>query len=374
MNTEQKKYPGWAFLRPADWLPRRLDFGGWALIVFFLQAVSGLYLALFYQPTAAGAWSSIVSIENEVAGGGFFRSLHRWGAFSAAILLILHILHLIWSGAYRKPRTRTWFFGLLLLPLFAAFVVTGYLLPWDFRAYWITLNMGNWLDRLPLFAEILDFLLLSSPTLGGPVPVARWFVLHTAILPLLTAGTLAFHLVSLRHQTLVFTARGRLPVAGLLLLLGWLAVFGIQKQDFADPITTSPIPQPDWLFFMFFQASRYFQHNLEIIVVFWLPLAVTLCLFLLPWLDRGWGWWFKWSLVISSLSLALALAVLTHHTGTTTPIWSCQACHKEGFGKSFSRPPATVSEFSRRYDNKWLAMHYRYPQYFWMMDADAPGW
>jgi quinol-cytochrome oxidoreductase complex cytochrome b subunit len=160
-----------------------------------------------------------------------------------------------------------------------------------------------------------------------------------------------------------------------LICLGLLAAFGIHKPDFADPITTSPFPQPDWLYLMLFQVTRYFQDNLEMLGVFWLPLTVFLCLCFIPFLDRG-GWraWFKWSMAVSSLSLCLTLMVFTHHTGTTMPAWSCMACHKEGFGKSFSRPPERVADFSRRYDNKWLAMHYRYPQYFWMMDADVPGW
>ena len=363
-------------LRVGRWL-RWPDFGGLTLLVFLLQAVSGFYLAVFYQPTPAEAWDSITFIENGVLWGGFFLALHRWGALASVLLLMLHALNMIWSGAYRKPRSGRWLSGLLLLPLTAAFVVTGYLLPWDFRAYWMTLTMGNWRESLPLFSGALDFWLLSANTPGGAVPLARWFVLHAALLPLLTGAVLAFHFLSLGRPLRIGTAKGRLPAAGLLLLLGGLAAFGIQKQVFADPVTTSPFPQPEWLFYMFFQVTRYFQDNLEMLVVFWLPMTVTLCLFLLPFVDldrRGLRIWLKRSIVISGVSLCLTLAVFTHHTGTTTPVGSCQACHKEGFGKSFSRPPETVNDFSRRYDNKWLALHYRYPQYFWMMDADVPAW
>ncbi|MDR2726275.1 MAG: cytochrome b N-terminal domain-containing protein [Candidatus Adiutrix sp.] len=376
VDSEEKSGKRSAFPWPAPgWKPGRPDFGGLLLLVFLLQAVSGFYLAMFYQPTPAEAWDSLTFIENEVAGGGFFRALHRWGALVSALLLMLHAVHMIWNGAYRKPRR--WLSGLPLLLLFAAFVVTGYLLPWDFRAYWSVLTMGNWLEPLPLFSEALDFWLLSAGSPGGAAPLARWFVLHGALLPLLTCAGLAFHIRSLGRPPRLGTAGGRLPAAGLLLLLGWLAAFGIQKQIFADPVTTSPIPQPDWLFLMFFQVTRYCQNNLEMLAVFWLPMTVILCLMLLPFIDRGprgRRQWLKWSLVVGSLSLCLTLGVFTHHTGTTTPVWSCQACHKEGFGKSFSRPPGAVKDFSKRYDNKWLAMHYRYPQYFWMMDAEVPGW
>ena len=351
--------------------------GGLILFVFLLQALSGLYLALFYQPSPVEAWRSVVFIENELSSGVFLRSLHRWGAPALALLLAVHILHMIWSGAYRKPRTLTWLSGILLLPLIVAFVVTGYLLPWDFRAYWAALTMGNWLEDLPLFSGALDWL-ISSDTPGGAVPVARWFVLHIALLPLLTGAALAAHfLVMRRHgQIRIVTSWNFVAAAGASLLLGLLAAFGIQKPDFADPITTSPFPQPDWLFFVFFQVTRYFQDSQEMLGVFWIPLAVILGLLLLPCIDRRErrSIWIKWPLVLTGLILCLTLATYTHHTGSTTPAWSCASCHKEDFGEAFSRPPVTIKEFSRRYDNKWLSLHFRYPQYFWMMDADVPGW
>jgi hypothetical protein len=108
--------------------------------------------------------------------------------------------------------------------------------------------------------------------------------------------------------------------------------------------------------------------------VFWLPAAVLLCLCLLPCLDRSRNAWPQRFAFLSSLVLCLALAVFTCHTGSTAPAWSCPACHKETFGKAFSRPPDSVKTFSKRYDNNWLALHSRYPQYFWMMDATVPAW
>jgi quinol-cytochrome oxidoreductase complex cytochrome b subunit len=361
----------------SGWIARLHGVGGLLLLVLVVQAVSGVYLAMFYQPAPVDAWKSVAFIENKVALGGFFLALHRWGASVSALLLIIHVLCLIWSGAYRKPRESAWFSGILLVLLTAAFAVTGYLLPWDFRAYWAALTMENWLEHLPLFSGVLGWL-LSAKTPGGVVPVARWFTLHAVLLPLLTGAALAWHFFAIRRNTQlrIFTAKSSMAAAGMLLLLGLLAAFGIQKLDAADPITTSPFPQPDWLFFMFFQVTRYLQDNLEMLGVFWIPAAVTLGLFLLPFIDRGEerSILLKWPLILSSLALCLALMIFTYHTGSTTPAWSCPACHKEDFGQAFSRPPETVDKYSKRYDNKWLALHYRYPQYFWMMDADVPGW
>ncbi|MDR1489042.1 MAG: hypothetical protein LBS65_00935 [Desulfovibrio sp.] len=174
---------------------------------------------------------------------------------------------------------------------------------------------------------------------------------------------------------------GRFPraaatLAGTTTLLFALAAFGIQKQDIADPVTTSSVPQPDWLYMMFFQVTRYFQEEMEMVGVFWIPVILLVGLCLLPLADRGniRKKWIRWLVFPLSLAVFLVFTVVTYHTCSTTPIWSCASCHKKGFGQAFAAAPRTIDAFSTRYDNKWLALHYRFPQYFWMMDADAPGW
>lgn len=166
--------------------------GHLAFIVLLTQAVSGLYMAMFYQPSPEEAWKSIEFIENELRFGLFLRSLHRWGAFALLFFVLLHILSSICRDACAGPKSLSWLSGLPLLPLLAALALTGYLLPWDFRAYWSTLTMGNWLDTLPIFSDALRWLLFED-TPRGLVPVARWFALHAALLPLLTGLALALH-------------------------------------------------------------------------------------------------------------------------------------------------------------------------------------
>jgi quinol-cytochrome oxidoreductase complex cytochrome b subunit len=173
-----------------------------------------------------------------------------------------------------------------------------------------------------------------------------------------------------------YAKRAAFAAVGTTLLLFWLAAFGIEEQAVADPITTSTTPQPDWLFMMFFQVTRYFRNSLEMLGVFWIPAAILLGMLALPFIDRGETSkkWLKWSIIPLSLGIFLALSVVTYHSSTTTPVRSCAACHKEGFGETFAKAPRMLANFSTHYDNKWLALHYRFPQYFWMMDADVPGW
>ncbi|MDR2503193.1 MAG: cytochrome b N-terminal domain-containing protein, partial [Deltaproteobacteria bacterium] len=178
---------------------RLYGFGGMAFIVLLAQSMAGLYLAMFYQPVPAEAWKSIEFIETGLRAGGFARSLHRWGAFVLMLFLFLHLLIGMCRSAFRPTRSINWLTGLPLLPLMAALVLTGYLLPWDFRAYWSVLTMGNWLDKLPFMDDALRWLLFED-TPQGLVPLSRWFVLHAAVLPLLGGLALTLHLRAARRR------------------------------------------------------------------------------------------------------------------------------------------------------------------------------
>jgi hypothetical protein len=169
---------------------------------------------------------------------------------------------------------------------------------------------------------------------------------------------------------------GVLVCACTILLLFVLAAFGMQEQEIADPVSTSAIPQPDWLFVMLFQTTRYFQDGLEVVGVFWIPVVLSAGLFLLPYIGRGstGGKRLQRALIPLCTALFLIFSIVTFHTVDTTPLWSCASCHKKGFGRTFAATPTKIADFSKRYDNKWLALHYRFPQYFWMMDADVPSW
>jgi quinol-cytochrome oxidoreductase complex cytochrome b subunit len=191
--------PGSLFSPVPKWSNWLYCFGGLTFIVFLSQILSGIYLAMFFQPTPADAWTSIEFIEKNVWMGKFVRSLHRWGALVMVLFLIVHVLRIIAHGAYRPPRELNWINGLLLLLLTLAFAITGYLLPWDFRAYWTVKTIGNWLDHLPMFSESLKWLLFADMP-DGLVPVARWFAIHAIVLPLLTGVFLAGHFFMVRRH------------------------------------------------------------------------------------------------------------------------------------------------------------------------------
>jgi menaquinol-cytochrome c reductase cytochrome b subunit len=113
--------------------------GSASLVAFLSQAVTGVFLAMYYRPDASGgAYESIRSITNDVFLGQFVRGMHKWGASVMIIVVFLHMGRVFLFGAYKYPRELTWIIGVTLLILALLMGFTGYLLPFDQRSYWGT--------------------------------------------------------------------------------------------------------------------------------------------------------------------------------------------------------------------------------------------
>ena len=120
-------------------------FGSVALFMIMIQFFTGMMMALNYAPTPGDAYASLRYILTEVTGGRLMRGLHHWGASMIIVIVVLHMVQTFLWGAYKKPREGTWVIGCILLLLTMAYGLTGYLLPWDQRAYWgttVTAHIG----------------------------------------------------------------------------------------------------------------------------------------------------------------------------------------------------------------------------------------
>ncbi len=113
-------------------------FGSVAMFLFMVQAFTGIMLAFNYAPTPGEAYNSLRYILTEVTAGRLMRGLHHWGASMMIVVVVLHMIQVFLWGAYKKPREATWMVGVVLLLVTLAYGLTGYLLPWDNRAYWGT--------------------------------------------------------------------------------------------------------------------------------------------------------------------------------------------------------------------------------------------
>ncbi len=158
----------------------------------------------------------------------------------------------------------------------------------------------------------------------------------------------------------------------IVLIMVLLATFGIKVQQETEPVFTSMVPQPDWLFFLLFQSTRYLKGWQESIGTIGIPLAIFLGMFLVPIIDKRHfrGKKLRGLLLVGGILTVTIISVFTVHTSSTTPIWGCTSCHKAGFGSTFSDAPNRVDKLTTELDNKWLAVHYQYPQYWWMFNAD----
>ena len=124
--------------------------GSIALFLFLLQAFTGVLLSFNYAPTPGEAYNSLKFIITELTGGRLIRGLHHWGASLMIVVVFLHMTQVFVYGAYKKPREATWLVGVVLLILTLGFGLTGYLLPWDNRAYWGTIVTTQIASKAPL--------------------------------------------------------------------------------------------------------------------------------------------------------------------------------------------------------------------------------
>ncbi|MHB8058840.1 MAG: cytochrome b N-terminal domain-containing protein [Desulfuromonadaceae bacterium] len=180
-----------------------LCLGGLAFTAFLILVASGLLLLIYYQPTPERAFNSILYLESSVWGGKYLRSLHRMTSHALLLLMLLHTLRVMLTGAYQRPRQLNWVIGCLLLFLSVFEAYTGYLLPFDQLAFWATQTGMELLATLP-FGSLLRALLVPDGV-GEALSLLRFYALHIAIIPL---GML---LLSFLHFYRVRKNKGVLP-------------------------------------------------------------------------------------------------------------------------------------------------------------------
>jgi quinol-cytochrome oxidoreductase complex cytochrome b subunit len=170
--------------------------GGIAFTFFIMLFVSGLMLAIYYVPSENDAFASILHIHNAVRLGWFIRSCHKWSANFFIILIILHTIRVFVYKAYRHPRELNWIVGSLTLIIAFASGFTGYLLPWDQKAYWATEVGTSMVKTLPFMGPYICYFLRGGADITGATLI-RFYAIHTLYLPLLMCLLLwaHFHLV-----------------------------------------------------------------------------------------------------------------------------------------------------------------------------------
>ncbi|MCX7793394.1 MAG: cytochrome b N-terminal domain-containing protein [Thermodesulfovibrionales bacterium] len=158
--------------------------GGMAFTSFMILVFSGAFLTFFYVPSEKEAFQSIVRLNNEVPLGRFIRSVHKWSATLLIISIILHGLRVFISRAYLPPRELNWVSGVCLFILAMLEGFTGYLLPWDQKAYWATVVGTNIISLIPLVGDDILMVIRGGPEVSGAT-LTRFYGLHIIWVPLL---------------------------------------------------------------------------------------------------------------------------------------------------------------------------------------------
>src|SRR5687767_3594689 len=156
--------------------------GSATMFAFVVQALTGVFLAMYYTPSPVEAYSSITYLTNEVFLGEFVRGMHKWGASVMVILIFVHMARTFFFGAYKYPRELNWVIGVVLLILTMVMGFTGYLLPFDQRSYWATIVGVNINGTGPIVGPYLSDFLRAGPEFGATT-LTRFYAIHMLLVP-----------------------------------------------------------------------------------------------------------------------------------------------------------------------------------------------
>src|SRR6202795_1905747 len=230
-------------------------FGSGLLFIFISQVITGIFLALYYVPSADHAHTTVAYITKAVTAGSFLRSLHAYGASAMVVVLFLHLTQTYVYGAYKGRRELLWLSGCALFALVLGMAFTGYLLPWDQRAYFATAVGTNAASEVPLIGESLKRMMRGGTEMGT-LTISRFFVAHVFLIPAFIFALVGSHIFLFRKaagatsadldpfepkkKTGLFYPRQVLMDLSLTALL----IFGLGLLTFFTPIQLGPPANP----------------------------------------------------------------------------------------------------------------------------------
>lgn len=169
-------------------------FGSAALVVFVMQIITGMLLAVIYVPSAAEAWNSMQTLNHSIAFGWYIRALHGWGSNFMVAIVLIHMVQVFLFGAFKYPRELTWIVGVFLLLMALGMAFSGQVLRFDQDAFW-GLGIGASIcSRIPIVGPWMVNLLLGGPIIAGAT-LSRFFALHVFVIPGMLIAFVGLHLL-----------------------------------------------------------------------------------------------------------------------------------------------------------------------------------
>ncbi|ERJ20604.1 cytochrome b [Salinisphaera shabanensis T35B1] len=334
-------------------------FGSLAMLVLANQLLTGIWLAMFYKPSAAEAFGSVAYIMRDVEWGWLIRYMHSTGASFFFIVVYLHMFRALLYGSYRKPRELLWIFGCLIFLALMAEAFMGYVLPWGNMSYWGAQVIISLFSAIPVIGEQLTTWIRGDFVIGDAT-LNRFFALHVVALPFVLVGLVIAHIMALHHVGSnnpdgieikanknadghpadgipfhpYYTVKDLFGVGVFLILFCGVIFFAPEFGGFfleppnfteANPSVTPEHIAPVWYFTPFYAMLRAINFEvlgvpaklLGVITMF----GAVLIMFVLPWLDRSKvksirykGWIFK-----AMLAAFVVAFVILGYIGTQAP-------------------------------------------------------
>ena len=282
-------------------------FGSGLLFIFISQVITGVFLALYYVPSADHAHTTVAYITKAITAGSFLRSLHAYGSSAMVIVLLLHLSQTYIYGAYKGRRELLWLSGCVLFALILGMAFTGYLLPWDQRSYFATAVGTNAASEIPLVGESLKRVMRGGTEMGT-LTISRFFVAHVFLIPACIFALLASHIFLFRkagaagpvdenpyepkqkpelfypRQVLMDLSLTALLIVGLGLLCFFVPV---QLGPPANPADAQYVPRPEWYYLPIFQWLKYWHGAASVVGILIIPTVLAAAIIALPFLDRS---------------------------------------------------------------------------------------
>jgi ubiquinol-cytochrome c reductase cytochrome b subunit len=330
-------------------------FGSAAFVVFILQIVTGIMLALIYVPSAGQAWNSLQALNHNVTLGWFIRAMHGWGSDFMVAIVLIHMVQVFLFGAYKFPRELTWVVGVLLLLVTLGMAFTGQVLRFDQDAY-CGLGIGASIaSRVPVIGPYAVNLMLGGPIIAGAT-LSRFFALHVFVIPGLLIAFVAVHLLMViklginewpmpgrvvRKATYIkdyheLTRKDGIPFVpgavykdlffGAFIILSIVACaiyFGpFGPSGMPDPTIIQTAPRPDYFFLWLYAVLSLLPPSMETPALLIGPVIILAVLLLLPFVfGEGEKSWRRRPIAVLTILLsAVALGTFTRLAGNAP--WS----------------------------------------------------
>ena len=282
-------------------------FGGILAVCLMTQIITGIVLAMHYDPSAGNAFASVEHIMRDVNHGWMIRFIHANGASMFFLAVYIHIFRGLYYGSYKAPREVLWILGMVIYLLMMATAFMGYVLPWGQMSFWGATVITNIIGAVPLIGDKITTLLWGGFAVDNPT-LNRFFSLHY-LLPFMIAGVVGLHVWALhvpgnnnptgvdvksKADTVPFhpyyTVKDGFAIIVFFILFASFVFFAPDALGHADnylvanSLVTPQHIVPEWYFLPFYAILRAVPNKLAGVVAMFGAIGV---LFALPWIDTS---------------------------------------------------------------------------------------